>query len=640
MHANNSLFGRLFQTGLSVTDWQEQGCVAAVRELQREFASRSDTELREESQNLRALVVAQSPDIPALRARAFALMTEALRRRCGVTLYDVQLQASATLVRGGVAEMQTGEGKTFACAPATYLLGLTGLGVHVVNPNAYLAQRDFSQLAPAYEMLGASAGLLRDGDTPTAKRAAYLSDVTYGTGYEFGFDFLRDRLAERSEVARGLGESILNHLRGGESPTQLAVVQRPLHAAIIDEVDNVLLDEAGSPLMISGPVAQLAADAEAHRLALDVVADLGRDRDYRLDAATGFLQLTDTGMERIHASHWRIPLSLLVRTWAEYVELAIRARFLLFRDVHYVVDDQRVQIVDGCTGRIFSDRTWQDGLHQAVEAKEGIPITADRVPLAQITRQRYYRLYQRLCGMTGTAAGCEREFQGVYKLQVNPIPLRVPSRREIWPTRFFDCAAAKCRGIAQSVLDLLSAGRPVLVGTRSILDSERLAASFRDHWIEFALLNGRQDEEEAAIVARAGQPDAVTIATDLAGRGTDIRLGPGVAERGGLHVILAECHDSARVDRQLIGRCARQGDPGSAQMFVSAEDSLIQRSGPWLGEWMGQYGNRDGEVTLDLTGQLRRLQRMVERRDFANRCALQRRDLARDSLLLRSQGKM
>ena len=423
-------------------------------------------------------------------------------------------------------------------------------------------------------------------------------------------------------------------------PTQHDVVQRPLHAAIIDEVDNVLLDEAGSPLVISGPADQLAADAVAHRLAGEVVAHLERDRDYRLDAATGFLQLTDPGVERIHASDWNIPLSLLIRTWAEYVELAIRARFLLFRDVHYIVDDQKVQIVDGCTGRIFSDRTWQDGLHQAVEAKEGVPITADRVPLAQITRQRYYRLYKRLCGMTGTAAGCEREFHGVYNLQVNPVPLRVPSRREIWPTRFFDRTEAKCRAIAQSVLDLLNAGRPVLVGTRSILDSDRLAASFREHQIEFALLNGRQDEEEAAIVARAGQPGAVTIATDLAGRGTDIRLGPGVADHGGLHVILAECHDSTRVDRQLIGRCARQGDPGSAQMFVSAEDSLIQRLGPWLGECMGQYGNRDGEVTLDLTGQLRRLQRMVERRDYANRCALLRRDLARDSLLLRSHGQM
>ncbi len=224
-------------------------------------------------------------------------------------------------------------------------------------------------------------------------------------------------------------------------------------------------------------------------------------------------------------------------------------------------------------------------------------------------------------------------------MHVVPIPLRVPSRREIWPTRFFDKAEAKYAAIAQSVLDLLGLGRPVLVGTRSILDSEHLAALFRERGIAFTLLNGRQDEEEAAIVARAGQPETVTIATDLAGRGTDIRLGPGVADCGGLHVILAECHDSARVDRQLIGRCARQGDPGSAQMFVSADDSLIQRVGAWLAECLCRYGGVGGEVPLDLTGQLRRLQRTAERQDYAGRCAVLRRDLARDTLLVRSGSK-
>lgn len=639
MHGSTGLFGRLFATGLNLSDWREQSCVAAVRDLQRELAARSDAGLREESQSLRARVVAQSPDLPILRAQAFALMVEALRRRCGVTLYDVQLQASVTLARGGVAEMQTGEGKTFACAPATYLLGLTGLGVHVANPNAYLAQRDFTQLASAFELLGMSIGLLRDGDTSLAKRNAYLSDITYGTGYEFGFDYLRDRLAERAADSVGLGESILNHLHGIDPPTRHDRVQRPLHAAVIDEIDNVLLDEAGSPLVISGPTEDLAIDAVAHQLASERISQLERDRDYRLDTATGLVQLTDQGIDRIHAADWNIPLSVLIRTWTEYVELAIRARFLLFRDVHYVVDDHKVFIVDGCTGRIFSDRTWQDGLHQAVEAKERVPITADRVPLAQITRQRYYRLYQRLCGMTGTAAGCEREFHGVYQLTVSPIPLRIPSRREVWPTRFFATTDAKGAAIARSVLELLEKGRPVLVGTRSILDSERLAAALRERGIAFTLLNGRQDEEEATIVARAGQPGVVTIATDLAGRGTDIRLGPDVADRGGLHVILAECHDSARVDRQLIGRCARQGDPGSAQMFVSAEDSLIQRLGPWLGEWMGRHASTDGEVALDLTGQLRRLQRLAERRDYAGRCAVLRRDLARDSLLFRALGE-
>ena len=395
----------------------------------------------------------------------------------------------------------------------------------------------------------------------------------------------------------------------------------------------MLLDDAGSPLVISAPTHEEAADADAHRLAHSTLPLLAHNQHFRLDASTGCLQLTDAGMERIHAPDVDIPVSVLVRTWAEYVELALRAELLLRRDVHYVVDDGAVQIVDGSTGRIFSDRTWQDGLHQAVEAKEGVPITAERHALAQITRQRYYRLYERLCGMTGTASGCEREFRQVYGLRVEPIPLRVPSRREILPTRFFTDSSAKWEAIAQSVGEIHALGRPVLIGTRSIHDSEHLAELFCRRGLEFAMLNGRQDAAEAAVVARAGQPGAITIATNLAGRGTDIRLGPGVALRGGLHVILAECHDSARVDRQLVGRCARQGDPGSAQTFVSAEDSLIQRFGPWLAESMRRHGDSCGEVAVDLTRPLRRLQRVAERQDYAGRCALLRRDQSRDTLL-------
>ena len=265
--------------------------------------------------------------------------------------------------------------------------------------------------------------------------------------------------------------------------------------------------------------------------------------------------------------------------------------------MHYVVVDGAVQIVDASTGRIFSDRTWQDGLHQAIEAKEGVRITAEKHAEAQITRQRYFRLYERLCGMTGTAAGCEREFRQVYGLKTHSVPLRAPCQREILPPRFFANATAKWQAVVASVVEMHALRRPVLIGTRSIDDSERLADVFRQHALAFELLNGRQDAAEAEVVARAGQPCAITIATNLAGRGTDIQLAPEVVPRGGLHVVVAECHDSRRVDRQLIGRCARQGDPGSAQMFVSAEDSLIQRFGPWLGEFMQRHaGPRRGSA--------------------------------------------
>ena len=347
------------------------------------------------------------------------------------------------------------------------------------------------------------------------------------------------------------------------------------------------------------------------------------------------MQLTEAGIERIHAADLEIPVAVLLRTWTEYVELALRAEFLLRLDVHYVVVQGVVQIVDASTGRIFSDRTWQDGLHQAVEAKEDVPITAQRHALAQITRQRYYRRYDRFCGMTGTAAGCEREFRQVYGLTVKVVPLRVPSRRLVLPTRFFATASAKWAAIVQSVLQIHAEQRPVLVGTRSICDSEHLAGLLQQRGLYFALLNGRQDATEAAIVARAGKKGAITIATNLAGRGTDIQLDRNLAARGGLHVILAECHESARIDRQLIGRCARQGDPGSAQTFVSAEDSLIQRFGPWLAESMRRHGDSLGEVAVDLTRPLRRLQRTAERFAYASRCALLRRDLSRDELLSR-----
>ncbi|MEO8496041.1 MAG: preprotein translocase subunit SecA, partial [Planctomycetota bacterium] len=344
------------------------------------------------------------------------------------------------------------------------------------------------------------------------------------------------------------------------------------------------------------------------------------------------VRLTQEGVAWIHQTQHELPIHLLHRTWSEYVQQALHAR-LLRRDVHYIVDDQgTVQIVDTSTGRIFTDRSWRDGLHQAVEAKERVVITGERRPLAQITRQRFARLYERLAGTTGTATGCEREFQQVYRLEVQSIPLRTPSQRAIWPARFFTRQQTKWDAIAASVDELHARQRPVLVGTRSIADSERLAELFRQQGIEFELLNGRQDAEEAAIVGQAGLRGAVTIATSLAGRGTDIKLGTGVADLGGLHVVVCECDESERIDRQLIGRCARQGEPGSAQIFVSAEDSLVAQHGSWLAQSIARLAGPDGELRLDLLPKIRRIQRAAERRANAARAALLRRDLSRDSL--------
>ncbi len=610
---------------------RNEDLIVPIRERQRQLISLSPVELRESSDAARALVHHEGVDAIDARIGSFALMSESLRRARGVELYDVQLLTSLVLAKGGIAEMQTGEGKTYACAPAAYLHALTGRGVHIATPNSYLAQRDYELLQPAYVLLGIQVGLLPEQASAAEKRPAYRCDVTYGTGHEFGFDYLRDQLSLRQVSCRALGAGLRQHLVGGR-PTTEPLIQRGLYYSIVDEADNVLLDDAASPLILSGASADEAADAEVHRAAARMARTLRAGEHYRVTPSSGGVQLTKAGTAWIHRAELELPIDQLRRMWSEYVEQALHAG-LLRRDVHYVVDDEgAVQIVDTSTGRIFTDRTWRDGLHQAVEAMEGVTVTDEKHALAQITRQRFSRLYERLAGMTGTATGCEREFRQVYRLKVQPIPLRTASQRRIWPARFFVTQQAKWLAIADSVGTIHQDGRPVLVGTRSIADSERLADLFHQRGITFQLLNGRQDAAEAAVVAQAGHVDAVTIATSLAGRGTDIALGPGVAELGGLHVVVSECDDSTRIDRQLIGRCARQGDPGSAQVFVSAEDTVIAKNGPWLADSIQRHAGMEGELPVDLMPKVRRIQRSAERLAYGARAAMLRRDLSRDSL--------
>ena len=609
--------------------------VAATREQEPQLADLSLQQLRERSDSTRELINREGPDSLQAKVNAFAIASEALWRANGIRLYDVQMAASAALARGAIAEMQTGEGKTFSCAPAACLHALTGRGVHVANPNQYLATRDCEMLQPAFRLLGISVGLLPEQTASNAeKRSAYQCDITYGTSYEFGFDYLRDQLTLQEASRREPGSALLASL-AGESSTSGQLIQRGLYYSIVDEADHVLLDDAVSPMLLSAGMQGEAIDADVHRAARDLAADLESGVDYRVSSATARVELTDTGIDRIHSLADKIPIDMLQRTWTEYIEQALRV-VALRRDVHYVVsEDDEIQIVDSGTGRIFTDRTWSEGLHQAIEAKEHVPITPDKKALAQITRQRFSRMYERLAGMTGTAVGCEREFQQVYSLSVEPIPLRTPSQRALWPTRFFVDQDRKWQAIASSVQEIHQQQRPVLIGTSCIADSELLALLLRERGVDFQLLNGRQDADEAAIVAEAGRQSAVTIATSLAGRGTDIKLAPQAKQLGGLHVILAEHSDSTRVDRQLIGRCARQGDPGSAQVFVSAEDPLIQRYGGWLVRSLERHAAPNGEVHIDFRRQLFRIQRSAERSAYASRCGMLRRDLSRDSLFSR-----
>ena len=562
----------------------------------------------------------------------FGLTQEALRRTLNVELYDVQLIAASILAGGKVAEMQTGEGKTISAAPATVLHGLTGRGVHIVNPNSYLANRDFRLLRSTYELLGLSVGILADQSTEREKQIAYEADITFGTGYDFGFDYLRDQIALRRTSEEYLGRSIQSQLRNWHACSRPGI-QRSRSLAIIDEIDHVLIDDAGSPLILSTFDNSEAADSLVYRQARRLVTQMDPSLHFRRSGDR--IELTPQGREFSFADDGAIPVKLLRRPWMEYVEHTLQAAHLFRRNVHYVVDNGFIRIVDASTGRIFSDRSWQEGLHQAIEAKEQLSISSEKHILAQITRQRFFRIYDRLSGMTGTATDCEREFRQVYELQVVPVPLRVASRRQMRPVRCFADADAKWNAIVADVESLNRAGRPILVGTRSIADSDRLADKLRRRGVAFDLLNGLQDAEEAEIVSRAGQPGAVTLATNLAGRGTDIQLGPGVPALGGLHVILAEPQECARADRQMIGRCARQGDPGSAQIFISADDNLIQDFGPWLAKPIRAAANRSGEALMILTGRIARLQRRAERAQFASRSALLRQDLARDSLLSR-----
>lgn len=564
-----------------------------------------------------------------------ALTFEACRRVTGFEPYEVQVQAGIVLSHGGIAEMATGEGKTLATLfPAVYH-AVCGRPVHVATVNPYLAERDYRLLAPAIELLGFSAGFAAEGCDPSEKRSAYESHVTFATGYELGFDFLRDQLALRQNRRQKLGSRLQRQL-DGKSADLATPIQRRHGVAIIDEVDSVLIDEATMPLILSAPPSQshdvcVATYAAAHACAESLTVD----RDFILDESKQVIDLTQEGMEAVNR-YWKSTVGCetrqgppatettkstrtgrsryqlhtllepedqlgirsrevstddaavqksshsvrLKRPWARYVQSALRAQHLLHRDQHYVVSNDRVLIVDEFTGRLFEDRNWRDGLHQAVEFNEGVTLTAESHSLAKISRQSYFQRYALLCGMTGTAQSCRTEFRQLYGLQVSPIPLRLASHRTELPCRYFRSLEDQIAAIVTDTVNRHFQSQPVLIGTRTIRRSHLLAEQFSTHGIQFQLLNGVQDEQEACIVAAAGKAGAVTVATNLAGRGTDIPLCSAACAAGGLHVIGCERNFSSRIDRQLLGRAGRQGQPGSGQFFVGPDDELLKRYHP------------------------------------------------------------
>ena len=545
--------------------------VADVNELEPLLQKLSDDELKARTAEFRQRLE-QGEGLDDVLVEAFAVVREAARRSIGLRPFDVQLVGGIVLHQGKIAEMKTGECKTLVAVLPLYLNALEGKGAHLITVNDYLARRDAGWNAPIYQALGMTVAvighemsLLYDPDfldethpdprlqhlRPISRGEAYQADITYGTNSEFGFDYLRDNMAV--DLAQ--------------------CVQRGLNFAIVDEVDSILIDEARTPLIISG---QAQESTEKYYQYARLIPRLSSE-DYTVDEKTKSASLTEDGIAKVE--RWtgiKNVYELEHVDEAHQINQALKAYTLFKRDRDYLVKDSEVIIVDEFTGRQQPGRRWADGLHQAVEAKEGVKVQQETQTLATITYQNYFRLYSKLAGMTGTAVTEAEEFDKIYKLQVVVIPTHKPMIREDRPDLIYKTEDAKFKAVADEIQETATTGRPVLVGTVSVEKSERLARLLEKRGLPHEVLNAKQHEREALIVAKAGQPGAVTIATNMAGRGTDIVLGPGVAKAGGLHIVGTERHESRRIDNQLRGRSGRQGDPGSSRFFLALDDDLMR----------------------------------------------------------------
>ena len=528
--------------------------VERINELEPEISRLSDDELAQKTLEFKEKL-RQGATLDDIMIPAFAVVREVAKRKVNMRPFDVQLIGAIVLHEGKIAEMKTGEGKTLVATMPAYLNALTGEGVHIVTVNDYLAKRDRYWMGPIYESLGLTVGLLQHDSTPAERRIAYNADITYGTNTEFGFDYLRDNMA--------LSEDEL--------------VQRDFNYAIVDEVDSILIDEARTPLIISGVAEK---PTRLYYQFAHIVRSLVRDVDYTVDEKLKSVTLTDAGARKVEKILGIENIYAVSDVdYLSYLMAALKAKELFKKDVDYIVKDGEVIIVDEFTGRLMYGRRYSDGIHQAIEAKEGLKIRQEAQTLATITLQNYFRMYKKLAGMTGTAATEADEFLKIYGLEVVVIPTHKPMIRIDYPDAVYKTEKAKFKAIIKEISELYKIGRPVLVGTRSIEKSELLSSMLKKLGIPHQVLNAKYHEKEAEIIAKAGQKGSVTIATNMAGRGVDIVLGEGVAELGGLHIIGTERHESRRIDNQLRGRAGRQGDPGSSRFYVSLEDELMRLFG-------------------------------------------------------------
>ncbi|WP_440242170.1 preprotein translocase subunit SecA [Dialister succinatiphilus] len=554
----------------------------------------SDSSLANKTNEFKARL-AKGETLDDILPEAFAVVREASRRVLGMRHFDVQLIGGIVLHRGNIAEMCTGEGKTLVATAPVYLNALEGKGVHVITVNDYLAKRDSEWMGQVYKFLGLSVGLIVHDLDFQQRKIAYNSDITYGTNNEFGFDYLRDNMVTSLDQ----------------------MVQRPLHYCLIDEVDSILIDEARTPLIISGP-GQKSTDN--YYVMAKLVPHLKKDEDYTIDEKQKTVAPTEAGVAKMEKM-----LHVENLYDAENLELnhlfvqALRAQTMMQRDKDYVVKDGEVVIVDEFTGRLMYGRRYSDGLHQAIEAKEGLEVQRESQTLATITFQNYFRMYDKLAGMTGTAKTEEQEFIKIYGLPVIQIPTNKPIQRKDLPDVVFKTKRGKYRAVVKEVERRHATGQPILIGTTSIEQSEELSHMLDAAKIPHSVLNAKYHEKEAAIVALAGQKGAVTIATNMAGRGTDIQLGDGVAELGGLAIIGTERHESRRIDNQLRGRAGRQGDPGSSQFFLSLEDGLLRIfGGDNIKKFMEKMGLDEDEPINSrmVSNAIQKAQKRVEARNF------------------------
>lgn len=568
-----------------------------INPLEPEMRKLTDAKLQNKTLEFKNRL-AKGETLDDILPEAFAVVREASRRVLGMRHFDVQLIGGIILHRGNIAEMSTGEGKTLVATAPVYLNALEGKGVHVVTVNDYLAKRDSEWMGQVYKFLGMSVGLIVHDLDFNQRKIAYNSDITYGTNNEFGFDYLRDNMVVSLDQ----------------------MVQRPLHYCLIDEVDSILIDEARTPLIISGPGQK---PVDGYYTMAKLVKFLKKDEDYTIDEKNKAVAPTEHGVAKmeklLHVDNLYDAKNLELN---HLFTQALRAETLMKRDRDYVVKNGEVVIVDEFTGRLMYGRRYSDGLHQAIEAKEGCQVQRESQTLATITFQNYFRMYDKLSGMTGTAKTEEQEFIKIYGLEVFQVPTNKPIRRVDLPDVIFKTKAGKYKAVVREVERRHKTGQPILIGTTSISQSEVLSKMLDEAGIPHNTLNAKYHEKEAAIVAQAGQKGMVTIATNMAGRGTDIVLGPGVDKLGGLAIIGTERHESRRIDNQLRGRAGRQGDPGSSQFFLSLEDDLMRIfGGDNIKKFMGRMGLEDDEPIKSrmVSNAIRKAQKRVENRNFDTR---------------------